>query len=108
MNRLNRDTLIAVGLLCLVGFFFHTSFNIRTPEFERLAPGQMGPGLWPCIILGSLMVMGVIYLFQSILDHRRGEKSEAVLPAGTVITAIRSGFSWCLLSIFCSFPSLAC
>lgn len=68
MNRLNRDTLIAVILLCLVGFFFYSSYNIRTPEFERLAPGQMGPGLWPRIILIGLMIMGVVYLFQSLID----------------------------------------
>lgn len=68
MNRLNRDTLIAVLLLCLVGFLFYSSFNIRTPAFDRLAPGQMDPGLWPRIILTGLLIMSVIYLFQSIID----------------------------------------
>lgn len=68
MNRLNRDTLIAVILLCMVGFFLHTSFGIRTPEFERLAPGQMDPGFWPRIILTGLAIMSVIYLLQSIVD----------------------------------------
>lgn len=60
--------MIAVILLCLVGFLFYTSYNIRTPEFDRLAPGQMGPGLWPRIILIGLAVMGSIYLLQSIVD----------------------------------------
>jgi Tripartite tricarboxylate transporter TctB family len=68
MRRLNRDTVIAVLLLCLVGFLFYSSFNIRTPAFDRLAPGQMDPGLWPRIILIGLSIMGVIYLFQSIID----------------------------------------
>lgn len=68
MKRLNRDTLIAIALLCVVGILIHDSFGIKTPEFERLAPGQMNPGFWPQIILTGLAIMGVIYLFQSIVD----------------------------------------
>ena len=68
MNRLNRDSLIAIILLCLVGVFWYASFGIRTPEFERLAPGQMGPGFWPRIILSGLAIMGVIYFIQSIVQ----------------------------------------
>ncbi|MBK17615.1 MAG: hypothetical protein CMM52_02070 [Rhodospirillaceae bacterium] len=67
MNRLNRDTLIAVILLLLVGFFMYSSFSIKTPVFEKLAPGQMDPGFWPRIILTGLAIMGLIYLFQSIV-----------------------------------------
>ena len=68
MNRLNRDSLIAIVLLLLVGVFTYASFGIRTPEFERLAPGQMGPGFWPRIILAGLAIMGVIYLIQSLVS----------------------------------------
>ena len=68
MNRLNRDTIIAVILLLLVGFFAYSSFAIKTPVFERLAPGQMGPGFWPRIILTGLAIMGLVYLFQSIVS----------------------------------------
>ncbi|MBT5051066.1 MAG: tripartite tricarboxylate transporter TctB family protein [Rhodospirillaceae bacterium] len=68
MNRLNRDSLIAIVLLLLVGLFTYASFGIRTPEFERLAPGQMGPGFWPRIILTGLAIMGVIYFIQSIIS----------------------------------------
>ena len=68
MGRINRDTVIAVILLCLVGFLYYASYGIRTPEFDRLAPGQMGPGLWPRMILIGLAVMGVFYLLHSIVD----------------------------------------
>jgi hypothetical protein len=67
MKRINRDTVIAVVLLCLAGFLYYASYSIRTPEFGRLAPGQMGPGLWPRIILIGLLIMGTIYLLQSIV-----------------------------------------
>jgi putative tricarboxylic transport membrane protein len=80
MNRLNRDTIIAVILLLLVGFFTYTSFAIKTPVFERLAPGQMGPGFWPRIILTGLGIMGLIYLFQSIVSPPPpGEKRGGVI-----------------------------
>jgi len=68
MNRINRDTIVAIILLLLVGFFAYSSFAIKTPVFERLAPGQMGPGFWPRIILTGLAIMGLIYLFQSIVN----------------------------------------
>lgn len=75
MRRINRDAVIAVILLCMVGFLYHASYDIRTPEFDRLAPGQMGPGLWPRAILIGLAITGSIYLLQSIVSPPpRGEK----------------------------------
>jgi len=68
MQRLNRDTIVAIILLALCGVFFYVSFDIRTPEFERLAPGQMDPGLWPRIILSGLVLMALIYLAQSVIS----------------------------------------
>lgn len=67
MKRLNRDTLIATVLLLFCGVFLYASRGIKTPEFEKLAPGQMDPSLWPRIILGALVVMCAIYLVQSLL-----------------------------------------
>ncbi len=67
MKRLNRDTLIATVLLVMCGVLLYSSGGIKTPEFEKLAPGQMDPSLWPRIILGGLVVMCGIYLVQSLL-----------------------------------------
>lgn len=67
MKRLNRDTLIAAMLLVLCGVFLFSSRGIKTPEFEKLAPGQMDPSFWPQMILGALVIMCGIYFVQSLL-----------------------------------------
>jgi hypothetical protein len=67
MKRLNRDAVIAIVLLVMCGVFLYSSRGIRTPEFEKLAPGQMDPSFWPRIILAGLVIMCGIYLVQSLL-----------------------------------------
>ncbi len=67
MKRLNRDTLIAIVLLVFSGVFLYSSLGIKTPEYEKLAPGQMDPSFWPQLILIALAIMCGIYLVQSLL-----------------------------------------
>ena len=67
MKRLNRDTMVAALLLVMCGVFLYSSGSIKTPEFEKLAPGQMDPSFWPRLILAGLVIMCGIYLVQSLL-----------------------------------------
>lgn len=62
MQRLNRDTIVALFLLVLCGVFFYNTFGIES------FPEQMSPALWPRIILTVLTVLVLIYLGQSVLD----------------------------------------
>ncbi|MBL6959416.1 MAG: tripartite tricarboxylate transporter TctB family protein [Rhodospirillales bacterium] len=68
MNRLNRDTIVAIALLILCGVFFQQSFGILTDAFRSIAIGQMKPDLWPQIILSALTLMCFIYLVQSVVS----------------------------------------
>ena len=68
MNRLNRDTIVAIVLLILCGIFFQQSFGIMTKEFRILAAGQMKPDLWPRIILTALTFMSAVYFLQSVIS----------------------------------------
>ena len=76
MNRLNRDTVIAVILMLFCGVFFWASFDIREPDY-----GVLPPSAWPRFILGLLALLSVIYLVQSL---RRGvpDRQENASPAG--------------------------
>ncbi|MBE9553752.1 MAG: tripartite tricarboxylate transporter TctB family protein [Proteobacteria bacterium] len=61
MNRLNRDSVIAIILLLFIGAFFWTTFDIRQPDY-----GILMPSVWPRVILSALTVLTVIYLGQSL------------------------------------------
>lgn len=62
MQRLNRDTIVAIVLLILCGVFFFDSSDITS------FPEQMSPALWPRMILSVLTVLVLIYLGQSIIS----------------------------------------
>ena len=82
MNRLNRDTVIAVILMLFCGVFFWASFDIREPDY-----GVLPPSAWPRVILGLLALLSVIYLVQSL---RRGVPRPAgkCVPCGAGIQSL--------------------
>jgi len=61
MNRLNRDTVIAIILLLVCGVFFWASFDIREPDY-----GTLKPSTWPRLILVVLACLSIIYFVQSL------------------------------------------
>jgi hypothetical protein len=62
MQRINRDTIIALFLLLGCGLFFYDTIGIKS--FQN----QMSPALWPRLILSVLTVLVLIYLAQSIVS----------------------------------------
>ena len=93
MNRLNRDTVIAVILMLFCGVFFWASFDIREPDY-----GVLPPSAWPRVILGLLALLSVIYLVQS-LRHGVPDRQENATDAsnfrqvggGDSVTGMRTG-----------------
>ena len=69
MQRLNRDTIVALFLLIMCGVFFYATFGIES------FPEQMSPALWPRLILTVFTILVLIYLTQSILKQE--PKSDA-------------------------------
>ena len=67
MNRLNRDTIIAVCLLAGCGILFWTTLDIRNPDY-----GTLPPSTWPRVILAALSILCFIYLIQSIRQGHDG------------------------------------
>ena len=61
MERLNRDSVIAIALLLFCGVFFWASFDIRTPDY-----GVLRPSTWPRVVIGILSFLSLIYLIQSL------------------------------------------
>ena len=61
MSGLNKDTIVAIILLCLCALFFGASFDIRQPDY-----GVLMPSTWPRVILVALSVLCFIYLALSI------------------------------------------
>jgi putative tricarboxylic transport membrane protein len=61
MNRVNRDSIIAILLLMMCGTFYVASFDIRVPDY-----GTLPPTAWPRAILVFLTILSAIYLVQSI------------------------------------------
>lgn len=59
--RLNRDTVVAVALVAIIGVFWQQSFLIEEPDY-----GQMSPAVWPRVVLGVLSVLALIYLVQAL------------------------------------------
>jgi hypothetical protein len=61
MNRINRDTGVAIFLLLFCGIFFAATFDIRETSY-----GTPGAGVWPRIILLALTLLSAGYLAQSL------------------------------------------
>ncbi|MBT6093505.1 MAG: tripartite tricarboxylate transporter TctB family protein [Rhodospirillaceae bacterium] len=61
MERLNRDSVIAIALLLFCGVFFWASFDIRSPDY-----GVLKPSTWPRTIIAVLTFLSLIYLVQSL------------------------------------------
>ena len=61
MERLNRDTVIAVVLFAVTGAFWYAAGNIEPANYETLQSD-----IWPRAILTVLFVLIGIYFFQSL------------------------------------------
>ncbi len=72
MSRINRDVIVALGLLVLCGVFFRATFDIRDMGYATI-----GAAVWPRMILLVLVVLSLIYLFQSL---RRPAEAAAAGP----------------------------
>ena len=70
MNRVNRDSIIAILLLMMCGTFFVASFDIRVPDY-----GTLPPTAWPRAILTLLSILSAIYLVQSIKNPPESMKT---------------------------------
>ncbi len=68
MQRLNRDTIIALILLLGCGVFFYDTVGIKS------FADQMSPALWPRLILTVLTVLVLIYLGQSVISPAPKQK----------------------------------
>jgi len=78
MERMNKDTGVAIALLVLCGIFFAASFDIRIPTY-----GVLLPSTWPRIILAALGVLSLIYLFQSLnTPEEASDSGETVRDPG--------------------------
>ncbi len=61
MQRLNRDSVVAILLLVACGVFFWASFEIRQPNY-----GVLMPSTWPRVIIAVLTLLSFLYLLQSL------------------------------------------
>ena len=61
MSAINRDTVVAVILLLICGVFYAASFRIEETTYATI-----GAEVWPRLILGVMLVLSAIYLFQSL------------------------------------------
>ena len=77
MNRLNRDTVIAIILMGFCGIFFWASFSIREPDY-----GVLPPSAWPRVVLVALSVLTAIYFVQSVRRTRTLEDSLSTAGKG--------------------------
>jgi hypothetical protein len=59
--RVNRDTVVAVVLIAIIGVFWRQSLLIEEPDY-----GQMSPAVWPRVVLGVLSLLALVYLAQSL------------------------------------------
>lgn len=81
MRRLNRDTIIAIGLLLASGALMVASFDIKEPDY-----GQLSPAAWPRVIVAALGVLSFIYLLQAVAGTPAGvdlpEAAPGTEPSG--------------------------
>ena len=102
MNRLNRDTVIAIILMVFCGIFFWASFSIREPDY-----GVLPPSAWPRVVLVALSVLTVLYFVQSIRRTRTFDDSSSTAGKG-----LKHWFSiwqnpiWCFVLFFSYVASL--
>ena len=61
MQRLNRDSVVAIVLLLACGVFIWASFDIREPDY-----GVLMPSTWPRIVIMILTLLSFIYLLDSL------------------------------------------
>jgi hypothetical protein len=85
MKTVNRDALVAVILLLFCGAAFWETYNIQT--FESAA---MDADVWPRLVVGTLTVLCVLYLFQSLRHPERVEVVSVRTLIGTYSNAL-----WC-------------
>ncbi len=71
MQRLNRDSIVAIVLLVICGVFIWASFDIRQPDY-----GVLQPSTWPRIILAALTFLSFIYLVSSLRNGLDSQESE--------------------------------
>ncbi len=96
MNRLNRDTVIAIILMVFCGIFFWASFSIREPDY-----GVLPTSAWPRVVLVALSVLTVLYFVQSIRRTRTFDDSSSTAGKG-----LKHWFSiwqnpiWCFVLFF--------
>jgi hypothetical protein len=96
MNRLNRDTVIAIILMVFCGIFFWASFSIREPDY-----GVLPPSAWPRVVLVALSVLTVLYFVQSIRRTSTFDDSSSTAGKG-----LKHWFSiwqnpiWCFVLFF--------
>lgn len=86
MNRINRDTVVAVFLLLFCGVFFAASLRIEETSYATI-----GAEVWPQLIIGLLFVLSTVYLFQSV----RVERPEAKAAAAPGLFARYRNAIWC-------------
>lgn len=91
MSAVNRDVVVALALLVLCGAFFAATFEIRDPGYATI-----GAKVWPRLILAALVVLTLIYLFQSL---RRGSDGEAAAEGRAGIGRYRNAL-WCYALFF--------
>ncbi len=73
MQRINRDSVLAIALLVGCGVLFWASFDIRQPDY-----GVLMPSTWPRLVIAVLTLLSFIYLFQSL---RAGPDLDQETPA---------------------------
>lgn len=61
MKLVNKESVVAAILLLVTGVYFWETFNIATPDYASI-----GSDVWPRVILIPLLVLTIVYLFQSI------------------------------------------
>ena len=77
MNRLNRDTVVAIILMVFCGIFFWASFSIREPDY-----GVLPPSAWPRVVLIVLSVLSLLYFIQSIRSPKAVDNSPSTIEKG--------------------------
>ena len=103
MERMNKDTGVAIFLLVLCGIFFAASFDIRVPTY-----GVLLPSTWPRVIIAALGVLSLIYLFQSLTKPQEvSDGEEPPRPPGfSGWLAYWKNPIWCFVLFFAYLTTL--